>query len=293
MKLASGRFAGAADDALHLVVDDGFVAVDQLAVQHDQPLLRGLKDAGELFRLGDTAVDALRALEAERPAATAGDFRFAPPVRRPGKIICVGLNYAEHIVEAGRSRPERIVLFTKFPESLVGHRVPVVRPTRLTDALDYEGELAVVIGRRARQVPIDRALEFVGGYTIMNDISARDLQRTEPQWIRGKALDTFGPLGPVVLDVAAAPSIDRLRIRTLVNGEVRQDASCAQMITSVPEIIAYVSESITLEPGDVIATGTPSGVALGMQPPVYLRGGDTVTVEIPGIGELTNPIVDA
>jgi 2-keto-4-pentenoate hydratase/2-oxohepta-3-ene-1,7-dioic acid hydratase in catechol pathway len=162
----------------------------------------------------------------------------------------------------------------------------------LTDQLDYEGELAVVVGRRASAVPPQRALDHVGGYTIMNDISARDLQRSEPQWVRGKALDTFAPLGPVVLDADWAPPIADFHIRTLVNGEVRQDASCAQMLTPVPEIIAHISQAITLEPGDVIATGTPSGVALGRTPPVYLRDGDTVTVEIDGIGALTNTIVD-
>jgi 2-keto-4-pentenoate hydratase/2-oxohepta-3-ene-1,7-dioic acid hydratase in catechol pathway len=292
MKLASGRFAGAIHDALHLALDGGFAPVDLLAARHRRPSLHGLTDVADLFRLGTEDVEFLRAVAADGVAARSGDFRYAPPVSRPGKIICVGLNYAEHIAEAGRSRPERIVLFPKFPTCLVGHDAPVVRPVGLTSELDYEGELAVVIGRRTRHVSAADALDHVGGYTIMNDVSARDLQRTEPQWIRGKAQDTFAPLGPVVLDAAAAPDIAELRIRTTVNGELRQNASCAQMITPVPEIIEYVSRSITLEPGDVIATGTPSGVGLGMKPPVYLTDGDTVTVEIDGIGTLTNPIVD-
>ena len=186
-------------------------------------------------------------------------------------------------------RPERIVLFAKFANCLAGHGDPIVRPA-ITSQLDYEGELAVIIGRRAVSVPAGEALGYVGGYTIINDVSARDLQGAEPQWIRGKALDTFAPLGPVVLDAAAAPAVGEMTLRTLVNGEVRQDASCGQMITGVPELIAHISAGITLEPGDIIATGTPSGVALGMNPPVYLEPGDKVSIEIPGIGELVNTV---
>ena len=186
-------------------------------------------------------------------------------------------------------RPERIVLFAKFSNALVGHGDPIVRPA-ITSELDYEGELAVIIGQRAANVPAGQALDFVGGYTIINDVSARDLQGAEPQWIRGKALDTFAPLGPVVLDAAAAPPVGEMSLRTLVNGEVRQYASCAQMITGVPELIAHISAGITLEPGDIIATGTPSGVALGMNPPVYLEPGDKVSIEVPGIGELVNTV---
>ena len=215
--------------------------------------------------------------------------RYAPPVLRPGKILCVGLNYADHITETRGQAPERIVLFAKFSSCLIAHGEPIIRPA-ITSQLDYEGELAVIIGQRAMDVAVGDALGYVGGYTIINDVSARDLQGAEPQWIRGKALDTFAPLGPVVLDAAAAPPVGEMTLRTLVNGEVRQDASCSQMITGVPELIAYISRGITLEPGDIIATGTPSGVALGMNPPVYLEPGDKVSIEIPGIGELANPV---
>jgi len=264
--------------ALHVAARDGFVAVDELAA--GAPGLAGLRDAGELYARGPGAVGQLRALAvAARPTVTPAEVRYAPPVLHPGKIICVGLNYADHIAESGGSRPERIVLFAKFPSCLIAHGEPISYPS-ITSELDYEGELAVVIGQRATDVPVARALEYVGGYTIINDVSARDLQGSEPQWIRGKALDTF----------AAAPPVGELTLRTLVNGEVRQDASCAQMITGVPELIAYISAGITLEPGDIIATGTPSGVALGMNPPVYLRPGDKVSIEIPGIGELANTV---
>jgi 2-keto-4-pentenoate hydratase/2-oxohepta-3-ene-1,7-dioic acid hydratase in catechol pathway len=243
-----------------------------------------------LYARGPGAVDLLRELaagaSADVPAASA---RYAPPVLHPSKIVCVGLNYADHIAESGVAAPERIVLFAKFPSCLIAHGEPIVYP-RITSELDYEGELGVVIGRQARDVPVERALDYVGGYTIVNDVSARDLQSSEPQWIRGKALDTFAPLGPVVLDAAAAPPVAQLRIQTRVNGEIRQDASCAQMITSVPALIAHISAGITLEPGDIIATGTPSGVGLGMVPPGYVVPGDTISIEITGIGELVNTV---
>ena len=299
MRLAALYRGDAWDPRLHIALDGGFAAVDELAAAARRPDLAGLRDVGDLYARGSDAVVQLRGLAA---AATAGDavaavvppaeVRFAPPVLRPGKIVCVGLNYADHIAESRAQAPERIVLFAKFPSCLIGHGDPIRYPA-ITTELDYEGELAVVIGRQASQVPVDQALDHVGGYTIINDVSARDLQGSEPQWIRGKALDTFAPLGPVLLDAAAAPPVPEMRLRTLVNGDVRQDASCGQMITGVPELIAYISAGITLEPGDIIATGTPSGVALGMNPPVYLVPGDKVSIEITGIGELVNTIAAA
>jgi acylpyruvate hydrolase len=244
----------------------------------------------DLFARGPAAIGRLRELAPGAQASVdAASARFAPPVLRPSKIICVGLNYADHITESRMERPERIVLFAKLSNALIAHGEPIIRPA-ITSQLDYEGELAVIIGRQATGVAAAEALDYVGGYTIINDVSARDLQSAEPQWIRGKALDTFAPLGPVVLDAAAAPPVGEMTLRTLVNGEVRQDASCAQMITGVPELIAHISAGITLEPGDIIATGTPSGVALGMNPPVYLEPGDKVSIEVPGIGELINSV---
>jgi 2-keto-4-pentenoate hydratase/2-oxohepta-3-ene-1,7-dioic acid hydratase in catechol pathway len=291
MKLAALRVGTANATALHVQTSDGFALVDSLAQTAGMDHLRGLRDVGELFALGEDARDDLRALAIDAPTTvSADDARFAPPVGRPGKIICVGLNYLDHIQESGGTRPASIVLFAKYPNCLVGHGEGV-RLAPITEQLDYEGELAVIIGRRTAGVSVDDALSAIGGYTIINDMSARDLQRAEPQWIRGKSLDTFGPLGPVVLDATSAPPIGEMRIRTHVNGELRQDALCSLMITPVDELIAHISASITLEPGDIIATGTPSGVALGMKPPVYLQVGDTVTVSIDAIGDLTNPIV--
>jgi 2-keto-4-pentenoate hydratase/2-oxohepta-3-ene-1,7-dioic acid hydratase in catechol pathway len=270
---------------LHVATDEGFGAVERL-----DPGLAGLRDVADLYGQGPGAIGLLRELSASASTdVLAASARYAPPVLRPSKIVCVGLNYADHIAESGVAKPDRIVLFAKFPSCLIAHGESIVYP-RITSELDYEGELAVVIGRQARDVPVERALDYVGGYTIVNDVSARDLQVSEPQWIRGKALDTFAPLGPVVLDAAAAPPVAEMRIQTRVNGEIRQDASCAQMITGVPELIAHISAGITLEPGDIIATGTPSGVGLGMTPPGYVVTGDTISIEITGIGELVNAV---
>ena len=210
----------------------------------------------------------------------------------PTKIIAIHLNYPSRRVEFGVERGSSPTYFQKPTTALNAHGGAIPRPANVK-YLNYEGELAVVIGRPARNVPVESALDYVGGYTVINDVSARDLQGTEPQWIRGKALDTFAPLGPVLLDAAAAPPVAEMRLRTLVNGEVRQDASCAQMITGVPELIAYISDGITLEPGDIIATGTPSGVAMGMNPPKYLQPGDEVSIEITAIGELVNTVAAA
>lgn len=285
VKLAALYGDGNGEARLHVAVGDGFAAVDGLA-----PELAGLRDVGELYARGPAAVQRLRELAADANVdVPATGARYAPPVLRPSKIVCVGLNYADHIAESASAPPERIVLFAKFPSCLIAHGESIVYPP-ITSQLDYEGELAVIIGQQAKNVSVDRALDYVGGYTVINDVSARDLQSSERQWIRGKALDTFAPLGPVVLDAAAAPPVSEMRIQTRVNGEIRQDASCGQMITGVPELIAYISAGITLEPADIIATGTPSGVGLGMTPPGYVVPGDKISIEITGIGELVNTV---
>jgi 2-keto-4-pentenoate hydratase/2-oxohepta-3-ene-1,7-dioic acid hydratase in catechol pathway len=254
-------------------------------------------DLGDLFRRGPEAVAAVRdaasRLDGSATVAEAeADLTFLPPVAHPGKIVCIGLNYRRHVQESGAVVPTKPVLFAKFPNTLIGHGAPIVYP-RVTTQLDYEGELAVIIGRRASRVAVADALGYVGAYTILDDVSARDLQFGEPQWIRGKSLDTFAPVGPyaVLPDDGFDPAT--FWIRTTVSGEVRQDSSCSDMVFSVAEIIAFVSEAITLEPGDILSTGTPSGVGLGFDPPRYLSPGDTVSIEIEGIGVLTNPVVAA
>jgi len=264
---------------------------------YDVAVGAGVGELGELFRRGPEAVDTVRAIAGRLDRATPldaaeADLTFLPPVTNPTKIVCVGLNYRLHVQESGAALPAKPVLFAKFPNTLVGHGAPIVHPS-ITTQLDYEGELAVIIGRRTSGVPVEDALDYVGAYTIVNDVTARDLQFGEPQWIRGKSLDTFAPIGPYA--VMPDPGFDPATfwIRTTVSGQVRQDSSCSDMVFSVPELIAFISEAITLEPGDIISTGTPSGVGLGFKPPKYLTPGDTVSIDIGGIGVLTNPVVGA
>jgi 5-carboxymethyl-2-hydroxymuconate isomerase len=207
---------------------------------------------------------------------------------RPGKIVAAGLNYRDHAAEAGLEVPERPILFAIWPSSVVGPGEPIVLPS-LSAEIDYEAELGVVIGERARNVPVERALEVVAGYVCFNDVSARDLQFADGQWTRAKSFDTFSPTGPVV-PAAEIPDPQALRIRCLVNGETLQDSSTAEMVFSVAELIAYASRGITLEPGDLLVTGTPAGVGFTREPPIFLQPGDEVTVEIEGIGALTNPV---
>lgn len=223
-----------------------------------------------------------------RPLA---EVRLLAPIPRPRKnIFCMGRNYAAHARESGGEVPRAPVWFTKPPTAVVGAQAPVVRHAA-TQALDYEAELVAVIGRRGRNIPPARALEYVFGYTVMNDVTARDLQRRRGQWFKGKSLDTFAPLGPWVVHRSALPDPQRLTVRSRVNGEPRQEATTADMIFPVAALIADLSRGLTLEPGDLIATGTPEGVGMGFTPPKWLQVGDVVEVEVEGIGTLRNPIV--
>jgi 2-keto-4-pentenoate hydratase/2-oxohepta-3-ene-1,7-dioic acid hydratase in catechol pathway len=209
-------------------------------------------------------------------------------IERPGKIICVGLNYRRHAEEQGVQAPEQPMLFAKWATALTGPGDPIVLPP-ISTKVDYEAELGVLIGSRVKGVRVENALEAVRGYLCANDVSARDLQRADGQFTRAKSLDTFCPVGELV-PAAEVPDPQALRIRCLVNGEVRQDSTTADMIFSVAEVIAFVSEAITLEPGDLILTGTPEGVGLFRDPPVFLADGDEVTVEVEGLPSLTNPV---
>jgi 2-keto-4-pentenoate hydratase/2-oxohepta-3-ene-1,7-dioic acid hydratase in catechol pathway len=212
------------------------------------------------------------------------------PLGRPQKVICVGLNYRDHAEETGATPPERPILFAKWPSALIGPGEAIVIPA-ITTQVDYEAELGVVIGSRVRGVSAENALEAVAGYICVNDVSARDLQFSDGQWARGKSLDTFCPVGPGVVAARELPDPQALGIRTRLNGELMQDSTTASMIFSVAEIVAFASEAITLEPGDLIATGTPAGVGFARTPPVWLQPGDEVTIEIDGIGALSNPVV--
>ena len=210
------------------------------------------------------------------------------PIPRPGKIVCVGLNYRDHAAESAMELPEAPLLFAKWPNGLVGPGQPIVLPHQ-TAEVDYEAELGVVIGRAARRVSAESALDHVAGYVCANDVSARDVQFADGQWTRGKSFDTFCPVGPMVpADEIADPQA--LGIRCLLNGEVVQDSSTEHMIFGVADLIAYISDGIELEEGDLILTGTPPGVGFVRDPPIFLSDGDEVTVEIDGVGSLTNPV---
>lgn len=236
----------------------------------------------------DTHPGVLRGtLDGNRIAIAGGGTALLEQVRllpacAPSKIVCVGRNYAEHAKELGNAVPTEPLIFLKPPSSLNAHGAPVVFPA-ISQHLSYEGEVGVVIGRRARHIQAAQALDYVAGYTIVNDVTARDLQKKDGQWTRGKGFDTFCPVGPWWVPKEEV-EFDALRVITRVNGEVRQDAPVTDMIFNVGVILQFVSEFMTLEPGDLIATGTPPGVgAMGV--------GDTVSVEIPGIGVLENPVV--
>jgi 2-keto-4-pentenoate hydratase/2-oxohepta-3-ene-1,7-dioic acid hydratase in catechol pathway len=212
------------------------------------------------------------------------------PVREPQKLLAIGLNYADHAREAGVDPPDHPVLFVKTPNSIIGPGEPIVVDAELSTQVDYEAELAVVIGRRADRVDRSEALDHVLGYTLCNDVSARDAQFADGQWVRGKSFDTFCPLGPWIVTTDEIADPQSLPIRCRVNDATLQDSSTAEMIFGVAELVSYLSHGLTLEPGDVIATGTPFGVGFVRQPPVFLRPGDTVEVEVEGIGTLRNPV---
>jgi 5-carboxymethyl-2-hydroxymuconate isomerase len=211
------------------------------------------------------------------------------PIERPGKIICIGLNYRDHAEEQGVELPTAPLLFAKWPNALIGPGDPIVIPPIVTKT-DYEAELGVVIGSRVRDVSLENALEAVAGYICVNDVSARDLQFADGQWTRGKSPDTFCPVGPNVVPRDEIQDPQSLAIRAILNGETMQESTTANMVFGVAELIAYITRTITLEPGDLIATGTPAGVGAFRNPRVWMNPGDEITIEIEGVGALTNPV---
>ncbi len=212
-------------------------------------------------------------------------------IERPQKIVCIGLNYRDHAEEQGVELPDRPLLFAKWPNTLIASGEPIRIPA-VCEHPDYEAELGVVIGRRASRVSADDALDFVRGYVVANDVSGRDLQFADGQWVRGKSLDTFLPVGDLV-PASEVPDPQALPIRAILNGETMQDSSTANQIFGVAEVISFVTQAITLEPGDLIITGTPAGVGAFRKPPVWLKPGDEITIEIDGVGRITNPVTAA
>jgi 2,4-diketo-3-deoxy-L-fuconate hydrolase len=211
------------------------------------------------------------------------------PIPRPGKIVCVGLNYKDHAEEQGAELPAAPLFFAKYTTALIGPGDPIVIPPVVTRC-DYEAELGVVLGATVKGVSKENALEAVAGYVVANDVSARDLQFSDGQWTRGKSPDTFCPVGPLV-PAAAVPDPHVLGIRAILNGETMQDSTTSNLIFSIDEVISYASQTSTLEAGDLILTGTPAGVGVFRDPPRLLQPGDEITIEIDGVGSLTNPVV--
>lgn len=250
----------------------------------------GRVDAATVIPMGDDLVHWLVTGEVREGAPLPLDeVTLRPPVPAPGKLIFFGLNYADHAAESGVALPDVPTFFAKWNNSLIAHGETIVVPAD-TEQPDYEAELGVVIGRRARNVARPDALSYVAGYTCVNDVSARDLQNRTQQWTHGKAIDTFAPMGPWLVTADEIPDPQRLAIRCEVDGEVLQDSNTKQMAFGVADLISFLSRTMTLEPGDVLATGTPPGVGLGRTPPRWLRDGERVAIEIEGIGRLENPV---
>jgi 2-keto-4-pentenoate hydratase/2-oxohepta-3-ene-1,7-dioic acid hydratase in catechol pathway len=277
-----------------LSVDDvartGLVVEDEV-VDLTDPLIGLPATMTELLALDGMAratLDGAAATSAIRyPLQT---VRLLAPVPRPPAVLGIARNFGEHINEMGAERPTRQTWFTKQSSCVVGPGAAIEVPG-VSDQVDYEGELGVVIGRRCRHVPVERALEVVAGYTVVNDVSVRDWQRSTPTMTIGKSFDTHGPMGPWVVTADEVPDPQALRVRTWVNGGLRQDGDTADMVFTCAQMIAHLTAAMTLEPGTVLATGTPAGVGAASDPPRWLMAGDVVTVSVDGVGELTNPVI--
>ncbi|SEO75877.1 fumarylacetoacetate hydrolase family protein [Paenibacillus sp. OV219] len=277
---------------LGVATDAGVVDVAAAAAQSGAQVPLSIHEAIEG---GAAALDALQTLAVSAPTAALRkeeELKLGACVPAPNKIICVGLNYRKHAEETGSPIPAYPILFNKFNNTLCGNGDDVALP-KVSVKVDYEAELAVVIGKKAKYVSKEDALDYVFGYCNVNDLSARDLQMRTQQWLLGKSCDGFSPLGPYLVSADEVGNPNDLSIRTIVNGEVRQDSNTSDMIFHVDEIVSYISQHMTLVPGDVILTGTPEGVVMGYPPEkqVYLKDGDVVTIEIEKLGKLTNRMV--
>jgi 2-keto-4-pentenoate hydratase/2-oxohepta-3-ene-1,7-dioic acid hydratase in catechol pathway len=286
MRLANFELDG--ERRLGVVEDSTMIDLSKSGLPGDTVELIGQWDRGKM----DHAV-------AEAPRLPLAEVRLLAPLLPRKNIMAVGRNYRDHAREFSDSGfdasekqmiPDHPVIFTKAPTSVIGPEEPIVLANDPTGTTDYEGEMAVVVGRRARNVAADEALDHVFGWTIVNDVTARDLQKRHVQWFVGKSPDTFCPMGPSITTIDELPDIGASWLRTTVNGEPRQEAPISALIFDVPTLVATLSEVMTLEPGDVIATGTGSGVGIGFDPPRYLASGDVVEISIDGIGTLRNPV---
>lgn len=261
------------------------VAVERDGAWHEIPT-----DGADLRALIARGPEAVAAAVADASTTPLSGGRPVAPLR-PGKVVAIGLNYLDHIREAGVEAPTQPLVFAKFPSSVIGPEDEIVVDAAITERADWEVELAAVIGRRLRNVSVEEALDGVFGYTVANDVSARDVQFGDGQWVRGKSLDTFCPVGPSIVTADEIADPQALKLTTRVNGETVQDSSTAEMVFGVAELIAFCSRSFTLEPGDLLLTGTPWGCGEFMDPVRSLHPGDVVETEVEGIGTLRNPVV--
>ena len=240
--------------------------------------------------LGRVAEPFHAALETGRRVMPLGQARLLAPIARPGKIICVGRNYAAHARERGAEVPTQPIFFLKSNNTICGPGDAIVLP-EVSKQVDYEAELAVVIGKGGKNIPEDKAYEHVAGYMMLNDVSARDLQSADKQWFRGKSCDTFAPIGPWIVTKDEIRDPHRLRISLTLNGQTMQDSNTGNMMFTIPHLISYLSGTLTWEPGDILSTGTPEGIGASRTPPVFLKPGDSVSITVDNIGTLTNPVV--
>lgn len=243
----------------------------------------------DCFDLDGSFIENASAAVDDTPTFDRDAVRLVAPIPRPGKIVCIGLNYRDHAEESGMPIPASPIIFSKFNTCVIGSGEAIHIPTG-SEQVDYEAELAVVIGREAKNVTANEAMNYVFGYTNFNDVSARDFQFADGQWQRGKSCDTFAPMGPHIVTKDEVPDPHKLKIQFRLNGETLQDSNTDQLIFNIPELIEFLSRSITLEPGDVIATGTPPGVGFARKPPIFMKPSDVAEVEIDGLGTLSNPI---
>lgn len=253
----------------------------------------GYPDLISVIAAGKEAIGAVNALLASPPARhtyEAASVRLRAPLPRPPKIICVGLNYRDHALESNMTIPSVPTIFCKFPTAIIGPDEPVILPKHSTQP-DYEAEFAFVIGKKGRYIPKDRWQEYVFGYLNLNDVSARDYQMATTQWMVGKTFDTFCPIGPWITSADEIPDPHNLEISLTLNGEIMQHSNTRELIFQIPDLISYLSSVFTLEPGDIVSTGTPAGVGFARNPPRFLRPGDEVVVHVEGLGKLRNPVM--
>jgi 2-keto-4-pentenoate hydratase/2-oxohepta-3-ene-1,7-dioic acid hydratase in catechol pathway len=250
----------------------------------------GYGDVISFLRDGDAAIEKAKSLFAGAGAPKLEDVKLHAPVPKPDKFICIGLNYRDHAIESGMDIPELPTVFTKYPNAVCGHDDDVVLPS-VSKQVDYEAEFAFVIGKRCKNVPKEDWKDVVFGYTIVHDVSARDYQLATSQWTIGKTFDTFGPMGPTLVSKDEIEDPHNLRISLDLNGKTLQDSNTSQFVFDIPYLVNYLSTVMTLEPGDVISTGTPPGVGFARKPPIFMQPGDEAVVKIEGLGELRNRCV--